>query len=188
LLRSRLAVIVLLLVAGNFALGQGGSRVTGVVRDRSAAPVAGVLLTLSSFDRALQTKSAADGWFRFENIPNGKYDLELSARGFAEQTFPVDVSEITPQALTIVLRLLGSVPDINFCGPHPSVNYSPLQPNSPHLTGVVRDYSDEKPVRNAIVSLWRSSDDRPAFTSYSSESGVSVDFPIIKRKWLVACE
>jgi hypothetical protein len=224
LLRSRLAVVASLLVAGTLALGQGGSQLTGVVRDLSAAPVAGVLLTLSSLDRALQTKSAADGRFRFESIPTGKYDLELSAPGFVKQRFPVDVSGITPQALTIVLRVLDVAPDMTYCGPHPSVSYSLLQTNSPHLTGVVRDYADGEPVRNATVSLWRNGEERPAFASHSDqvgkfefndvppghydlrilrrgyrpaelkqllvpgESGTSVDFSILKRKWLVACE
>lgn len=224
MLRSRLAVLASLLVAGHLAPGQGGSQLTGVVRDMSAAPVAGVLLTLSSLDRALQTKSAKDGRFRFENMPNGKYDLELSAPGFVKQTFPVDVSGITPQPLTIILRLLDSAPDVNYCGPHPSVSYSLLHANGPHLTGVVRDYSDGKPLRNATVSLWRNGEERPAFASHSDqvgkfkfndipaghydlrifrrgyrpaelkqllvpgESGTSVDFSVLKRKWLVACE
>jgi hypothetical protein len=222
LLTSRLAVS--LFVAGSLGLGQSGSQLTGAVRDLSAAPVAGVLVTLSSLDRALQTKSAADGWFRFEKVPKGKYDLELSAPGFVKQSFPVDVSEITPQALTIVLKMIVSLPDMNYCGAHPSVSYRLLQSNSPHLTGIVRDYSDEKPVRNATVSLWRTGEERPAFTSHSDqigrvqfndvpaghydlrilrrgyrpaelkqllvprESGTSVDFPILKTKWIVVCQ
>ena len=224
LLRYGLAVVVSLLVAGNSALGQGGLQLTGVVRDLSAAPVAGVRLTLSSLDRRLHTKSAANGRFQFESIPKGKYDLELSAPGFVKQGFPVDVSEITPQVLTIVLLLLGSAPEMNYCGPHASVSDSFLQPNSPRLTIVVRDYSDEKPVRNATVSLWRVGGERPPFTSTSNligrvefndvpaghydlrvsrrgyrptelkqllvprDSGTSVNFPILKQKWLVACE
>ena len=170
LLKSRLAVVLSLLVAGNLVLGQSGSPLTGAVRDLSGAPVAGVLVTLSSLDRAFQTKSATDGWFRFEKIPKGKYDLELSAPGFVKQRFPVDVSEVTPQALTIVLKI-GSVPDMNYCGAHPSVSYHLLQSNSPHLTGIVRDYSDEKPVSNATVSLWRTGEERPAFTSNSDQMG-----------------
>jgi hypothetical protein len=171
LLRSRLAVVASLLVAGNLAPGQGCSQLTGAVRDLSAAPVAGVLLTLSSLDRALQTKSANDGRFRFESIPNGKYDLELSARGFVKQRIPVDVSGITPQPLTIIARSLYSVPDVDYCGPNPSVSYSLLQANSPHLTGVVRDYSDGKPLSNATVSLWRNGEERPAFGSHSDQAG-----------------
>jgi len=171
LLISRLAVVLSLLVAGNLALGQSGSQLTGAVRDLSGAPVAGVLVTLSSLDRAFQAKSATDGWFRFEKIPKGKYDLELSAPGFVKERFPVDVSEVTPQALTIVLKMLGSVPDMNYCGAHPSVSYHLLQSNSPHLTGIVRDYSDEKPVSNATVSLWRTGEERPAFTSNSDQMG-----------------
>jgi hypothetical protein len=224
LVRSGLAVVASLLVAGNLAPGQGGSQLTGVVRDLSAAPVAGVLLTLSSLDRAVQTKSTKDGRFLFESIPKGKYDLEVSAPGFVKPSFPVDVPGITAQPLTIILRLLDSVPDMSYCGPHPSVSYSVLQANDSHLTGVVRDYSDGKPLRNATVSLWRSGEERPAFASHSDqagrfkfddipaghydlrilrrgyrpaelkqllvpgESGTSVDFSVLKRKWLVACE
>jgi hypothetical protein len=224
LLRSILAVVASLLVAGNLAPGRGGSELTGVVKDLSAAPIAGVLLTLGSLDRALQTRSGKDGRFRFENIPNGKYDLELAASGFVTQSFPVDVSGITLQPLTITLRLLESLPDVSYCGPHPLVSYSLLQADNPHLTGVVRDYSDGKPLRNATVSLWRNGEEHPAFASHSDqvgefkfndlpaghydlrilrrgyraaelkqllvpgESGTSVDFSVLKRKWLVACE
>jgi hypothetical protein len=179
---------------------------------------------LSSLDRAVQTKSTKDGRFLFESIPKGKYDLEVSAPGFVKPSFPVDVPGITAQPLTIILRLLDSVPDMSYCGPHPSVSYSLLQTNSPHLTGVVRDYSDGKPLGNATVSLWRKGEQRPALASNSDqggkfefndvpaghydlrilrrgyrpaelkqllvpgESGTSVDFSILKRKWLVACE
>jgi len=150
-------------------MGQTTSQLTGTVRD-VAAPIAGVLVTLSSLDRAFQTKSAADGGFRFEEIPSGKYDLELSPEGFVKQKLSIDVSDGTSQALTIVLKV-GSLPNMNYCGPHPSVSYGALESNNPHLTGMIRNYDGEKPVGNVAVSLWRAGEKRPAFTSNSDQTG-----------------
>jgi len=118
-----------------------------------------------------------------------------------------------------------SVPDMNYCGPVPSVTYSVLPSKlSPHLTVIVRNYSGGEPIRNATVSLWRGGDKRPAFSFHSDqigrvqfidvpaahydlriarqgyrptvlkqllvtrESGTLVDFLLLQRKWIVACE
>lgn len=170
MLKYRFAIGVSLLVLSSLGIGQSDSQLTGTVRDVSAAPVAGVVVTLSSVDRAFQTKSAADGAFRFEEIPNGKYDLEFAREGFVKQKLPIEVPNDTSQAFTIVLKI-GSLPDMSYCGPYPTVSYRPLESNSPHLTGMIRDGYGKKPVGNAAVSLWRTGEERPAFTSNSDQTG-----------------
>jgi hypothetical protein len=50
-------------------MGENRSQLTGTVNDPSSAPVVGVHLTLSSLDRAIQTKS---GTGRCEEIDNSK--------------------------------------------------------------------------------------------------------------------
>lgn len=213
-----------LLVAGSAAPGQVGSQMTGLVRDASEAPVAGVLLTLSSLDRAFQTESALDGRFRFEIIPPGRYDLEVSATGFLKQKLSINSSETTAQPLTIVLQSPHGVPGADDCGLHPSISYRLRRPNSPHLTGSVRDYSDGRPVGNAAIVLRRGGKERVAFRANSDQRGkvefnelpagryelrvlrrgyrpmklnqflvpreseMSVNFPILKRNAMIACE
>jgi hypothetical protein len=170
LLRSRL-VLASLFVMGSLGIGENRSQLTGTVNDPSSAPVVGVHLTLSSLDRAIQTKSGTDGRFRFENLPEGTYELELSAPGFAKRELPVELSKTLPQSLTIVLQSLSSMPDMSYCGPYPSVTYGRLQAGTPHLAGIVRDYSDEKPISKAAVSLWRPGEERPASASVSDRMG-----------------
>jgi Carboxypeptidase regulatory-like domain len=170
LLISKLAVASLFIV-GSLGVGENRSQLKGTVHDPSSAPVVGVHLTLSSLDRALQTESGADGRFQFENVPDGQYDLKLSARGFAKQELPVAISTTVPRSLSIVLQGLNSLPDMSDCGPNPSVTYSSLQAGSPHLTGVVRDYFNKKPIGKATISLWRPGEGRPVSASVSDPMG-----------------
>jgi Carboxypeptidase regulatory-like domain len=160
-----------LFIVGSLGAGENRSQLTGTVNDPSSAPVVGVHLTLSSLDRAIQTKSGADGRFRFDNVPEGTYNLELLAPGFAKQELPVELSKTLPRSLTIVLQSLSSMPDMSYCGPYPSVTYGRLQAGTPHLAGIVRDYSDEKPISKAAVSLWRPGEERPASASVSDRMG-----------------
>jgi hypothetical protein len=169
LLRLRLTVASLLVV-GSLAVGENRAQLTGAIGDPSSAPVASVHLTLSSLDRALQTESGADGRFQFENVPDGRYDLKLSAPGFIEREFSVEISETLPRSLTIVLQL-SSVPDMGSCGPNPSVIYGPLQAGSSHLAGIVRDYFDQKPISEAAVSLWQPGEKRQTVASVSDRMG-----------------
>lgn len=167
---SRFAIGISLLVFGTLGLGQSDPQLTGTIRDATSAPITGVRVTLSSLDRAFQTKSTADGNFRFERVPAGTYDLEFYAPGFVKQEFPVDVSNPASQTVKIVLKI-GSVPDMSDCGPHPSIKYFPLEVGVAHVTGIVRGYYDQNALANATVTLWRTGEKRPAFRSNSDKTG-----------------
>jgi Carboxypeptidase regulatory-like domain len=114
--------------------------------------------------------SAADGGFLFETVPVGTYDLEFYAPGFVKQKLVIEVANGASRALTTVLKV-GSMPDMNDCGPHPSIRYGPFESRGPHLSGVVRDYFEQKPVAEAAVSLWRTGEQWPAFTSHLDQTG-----------------
>jgi hypothetical protein len=211
------------LLLGALGQGQGNPQLTGTIMDSTSTPITGVRVTLSSMDRALQTKSAADGSFRFERVPGGTYDLEFYASGFVKQEFPVDVSNSSSQTFKIVLKI-GSLPDMSDCGPNPSIKYGPPEIGAGRVTGIVHGYFDQKAVGNATASLWRPGEKRPAFRSNSDktgrfefsdvpashydlrimrqgylpaelkqlliprETGVSVDFPILKEGQIAICE
>ena len=151
------------------AHAQGGTDVNGTVQDISSAPVAGVDVTLSSMDRALQTTSAGNGFFRFEKVPEGKYDLDFKKAGFLRNTLLIDTGSVEARTLNVTLQI-GSLPDMDECGPHLTVRYAPLISGA-HLTGMVSTYEDHRPMEHATVTLWRNGEHQPGMTARSNRSG-----------------
>jgi iron complex outermembrane recepter protein len=72
------------------ALAQtGGGSVSGIVRDPAGATISGATVKLSSQKAAAfaaSTTTDANGVFRFNDVPEGKYLLSIAAAGFAERT------------------------------------------------------------------------------------------------------
>jgi carboxypeptidase family protein len=119
---------------GMFAGEEHPASLNCAVTDPASAPVANVSATLSSLDRALQAESSTDGQVRFPSVPPGTYGLEVSAAGFAKQKIPLTLSSGDSRTLTILLKV-GSVPDMNSCGPHPSIRYEVSDPKRGKLQG-----------------------------------------------------
>ena len=149
---------------------QTNSQVTGEILDPSSAPVAKVSVTLSSPDRALQMETGADGQFLFFNVPSATYELEASAQGFVKQTRAIEVPSRDSAALTIVLKL-GSMPDMNYCGPYASITYESAQVRPRRLAGTIRDFYSQKPVSRARVFLLEGGQKRPLLTGTSDKRG-----------------
>ncbi|HEX6546896.1 MAG TPA: carboxypeptidase-like regulatory domain-containing protein, partial [Bryobacteraceae bacterium] len=76
---------VVLLPIVSFAQSSNAS-ISGVVTDSSGAAIAGAELTLKATDSAKISKanSGANGLFSFPNLPNGDYELTVSAKGFKD--------------------------------------------------------------------------------------------------------
>jgi hypothetical protein len=161
-----------LLQVGTSVWGQNTANFSGAITDAASAPVAKVLVTLSSLDRVLQAESDADGQFRFTSVPPGLYDVELSAPGFLKQTLPINLSDGDSRSLTVVLKV-GSLPDMNYCGPHPSVRYESARFDGRQLAGIVRDYYDVKPVAKAKIALFREGEKQPILKCRSTKRGNS---------------
>ena len=92
------------------ATGQGGT-IQGVVTDQTAAPVAGVSVTLanggvSAYKQSVKTQ--ADGSFRFNNIPLNTYTLEIVDPGFQKYTQTVNVRTQVPIQQNVTLALAGT--------------------------------------------------------------------------------
>jgi hypothetical protein len=125
------------------------------------------------------------GQFHFENVTRGTYDLECSAPGFARQKFSVDLSNADAPPLAIVLQV-ASQPDMETCGPHPSIAYSSVDPKSPQLAGIVRDYENRKPLRRAELVLTRVDD--PRITSHAiadDQGGFRFENLAAGRRWRI---
>jgi hypothetical protein len=165
------AAVAALTVISVPGLGQdNGHAFVGMVTDWFQTPLTRAVVTLSSNDRVLQTRSSVRGQFRFENVPRGTYDLECSAPGFARQKFSVDLSNADAPSLAIVLHV-ASQPDIEECRPHPSIAYSSLDAKSPQLAGIVRSYDNRKPLRRAELIVTRVDDPRIASHTVADDQG-----------------
>jgi len=161
--------------------GQDEASLTGAVLDQSSAPIAKVSVTLYSLDRVFQTESGADGQFRFPNISPGTYDLEVSAAGFVKQKLPLHLSTNDARTLTLVLKI-GSMPDMNYCGPHPSIQYQSNAPKERQVAGTVRDYVNKRPIVKAQIALLRVGERQPILTGRSDRTGrFTLDNPPIGR-------
>ena len=95
------------------SLGNTGT-LQGTVRDPSGASVAGARITLSNPISGYSQKavSAADGTFRFLNIPPNSYHIEVAAPGFSSYTSDVAIRNSIPIQLTATLKLAGSVTEV----------------------------------------------------------------------------
>jgi Carboxypeptidase regulatory-like domain len=104
-------VSILLSCAGAFgqSLGNAGT-IAGTVLDPSGAVVARAEVSihnaLSGYRQT--TLSAADGSFRFGNIPPNPYHLEATAPGFEVKAQDVDIRSAVPVQLKINLQLAGA--------------------------------------------------------------------------------
>jgi carboxypeptidase family protein len=84
---------------------QNAGSIDGVVKDQTGGAVAGakvgINFPVTGFQR--ETTTAADGSFRFTNIPFNPYHLTVAAQGLAPYTRDVDVRSTVPVTLDIAL-------------------------------------------------------------------------------------
>jgi outer membrane receptor protein involved in Fe transport len=122
-----LVVVVAMLAAlawgVNVAMGQGvTAAITGTVSDASGAPILGAAVTAKDVVRnvAYPAQTNADGVYYLADLPVGKYELRVEAKGFEaalrpafelilNQTARVDV-RMTVGALSQTVEITGSAP------------------------------------------------------------------------------
>ena len=108
----RLFAFALLLGAVVYVSGQTTTPpatgiVAGTVTDGLGAPVAAADVALRRGRNAVRTtRTGAGGEFRFEAVPGGVYDLQISKAGFAMLTSRVDVGSTKSAALTFTLAAI----------------------------------------------------------------------------------
>jgi hypothetical protein len=149
---------------------QNGPALRGKVQDQSSAPLPKAIVTLISLERILQTGVSSNGSFEFGEIPEGAFEIEIAAPGFAKQRFSIDRTEAAIPPLEIALHP-GSIPDTETCGPHSLVAYGPVLESSHRLSGSIRSYGRNKPVANADVTLRRAGEGDPVFRTTSDKDG-----------------
>lgn len=113
LISSRQLVAVALLCAATglaprAAQDVGDGSVFGVVEDPLGALVPGVLVTLRHRSGAVRTVTTrTDGVFRFEALPDGRYDLDLTSQGFEDLRDEVVLEAGGSEVKTLRLRIGG---------------------------------------------------------------------------------
>ena len=87
------------------APGPAGQTITGVAIDATGAvlPIADVVLTTSNATIRTTTTDAT-GTFRFEGVPQGRYEIRVTFEGFQPTTARVTVGSRAPSPLRITLR------------------------------------------------------------------------------------
>jgi hemoglobin/transferrin/lactoferrin receptor protein len=68
------------------AQAQTANQISGTVKDQNGAVVAGAQISVNGKQFKRETVSDANGVFGFQNLPDGEYELEISAVGFALNT------------------------------------------------------------------------------------------------------
>src|SRR3954447_12086773 len=86
ILKLALALLASLSLAALLVAQSSNASITGAVADSSGAAISGAELTLDSIDTSSTSKatSDADGVFSFPNLPQGNYELRVSAKGFKD--------------------------------------------------------------------------------------------------------
>ncbi|MGH9655619.1 MAG: MSCRAMM family protein [Bryobacteraceae bacterium] len=168
--RFSFALLLVYLAVGALAWAQGGATLSGIVVDQTYTALTGVSLTLSSLDRVFQAKTASDGLFRFQNVPPGAYGFEVAAPGFVKQKLNLRLSQGENRQLRIVL-IVGSMPDMDYCGPHPTIKYEISDPNERQLVGTVSDYLGGRRIAGAKIALFQPGDKKPLLTCRSDRAG-----------------
>src|SRR4051794_24874697 len=98
------------------AQSSSGYVVNGTVLDPHTAGVLGAKVTFrraggsEKYQTRLQSATAdSKGAFRFEEVPSGKYEIQIEQEGFKPSITPLQVGNQAPRALTMArLRRSGS--------------------------------------------------------------------------------
>jgi hypothetical protein len=113
------AILLLALASLNspvFAQAADGN-VVGQVLDSSGAAIAGVAIEATNVDTGVKytAKSGADGSYRLNNLPTGKYDISASYSGFATSTlksFTAELNRTTTANVTLKLAAQASTVEV----------------------------------------------------------------------------
>jgi hypothetical protein len=168
---KQIALWIALLPSAGASYAQSSIRVSGTIRDPTSTGLPGATVLLISLDRVLQTESRANGSFEFDDVPAAMYEMQISARGFVKQKFNLDLrNQPAMQPLSIVLQV-GSVPDMETCGPHSTLQYEPPHSRTPRLSGLVRDFYGNKPIKGAKVTVRSTTGGQPVVQAKSDRNG-----------------
>jgi hypothetical protein len=87
------------------AYSQAGVTLSGNVTDQTGGIISGALVRLYSIKGLSEIRAASDAKFAFSTLTPGKYELEVTSRGFKSVAKNIEISDKTPAFLSIVLQV-----------------------------------------------------------------------------------
>jgi hypothetical protein len=149
---SRISVLffsLLFMVSGAVAQGTSGV-VGGTVVDPSGAVVPGATVVLASpvsgYTRT--STSAANGQFKFYNVPFNTYRVTVTQAGFQTSSLSVEVNSVVPSALLVKLGVAGASSSVTV-----ETGSDLVETDSTFHTDVDRTMIDKMPLESASSSL-----------------------------------
>ena len=122
-----LLAILLLTILGNgsrLCLAQFNSSVEGTVSDQTGAVVPGAEVTLHSTQTNIDRRDTteATGYFRFNGVGPGDYQVIVSANGFAQKITKVHVAQDQAASVNVSLSLTGTTTNVTVSGEADQLN------------------------------------------------------------------
>lgn len=84
----RLPILLLLMLP---VLVFGQANLTGQISSEAGVPISGAEIVIKELKKGTYTK--ADGYYTFNNLPYGEYEVEAYGRGYASMTLTISISE-----------------------------------------------------------------------------------------------
>ncbi len=151
--RFQRALWVIVLYAGSpmgLTSKTEGQIVKIIVRDITDAVVPAARARIISLDREVEAVADPEGEIKFTVVP-GTYDIEISAKGFRDQTRRnLRLPTGNPESIDVVLHA-SDQPD--HCGFVNTVEYKTAKPDLGALSGRVIDADSLRGIRRADVEL-----------------------------------
>ena len=109
------------------------SNLQGVVTDPSGAVVADASITASNSETGVQrtTTTNADGFYRFNLLPRGQYEVQAQKKGFAAQKLNVTLTVGDTITANLVLKVAGGAEEVNVSSLATQVDTSTSQIEQP---------------------------------------------------------
>jgi Ca-activated chloride channel family protein len=135
------ALAVLLLAAAQSAPPRAAHLVSGIVVDQAGAVVPGAVVELRVQQRVERTATTdAKGAFRFDNVPEGAYELRVTLAGFVPYALSVTLGPNPMRPLRIILAAASSHEAVAVDAAKGMRSASPAPPLMPGQTAEFRQY------------------------------------------------
>src|SRR5438105_2384200 len=128
--------VILLMIACSAVIAHSQlvtANLQGVVTDSSGAVIAGASITASDSETGLQrtTTTNADGFYRFNLLPRGQYEVQAQKSGFAGERLKVTLTVGDTITANLVLKVAGSSEQVNVTSLATQVDTSTSQIEQP---------------------------------------------------------
>jgi carboxypeptidase family protein len=172
-------ILLVLSIAAGPALGQSGTKLTGVVLDPNGGVVADASATLHSKYGTSQRTTDWMGQFQFIDLLPGTYRLDVEHNGFATNVVqPIHIKSGEPSPHFLTIRMEVAV--MGKCGDLSTVSYEEREPEAAQLVGVMQPTPPkaepnvswpETPFSKATVEIFKVGGDQVVASTHPDDHG-----------------